>query len=183
MSSAEPARVKISVVGVGGAGGNAILRMARSRLQGVELLAVNTDVQALGQIKGVRTFAIGPRTTGGMGSGGRPDVGRKAIKESQEQITQLMEGMDMVFVTAGMGGGTGTGACGAPGPAPWQAAAAPAWGRHANLSADSSGSASAHASPLRLHLGGTRPVPWWAAFVGKSGDEANPAPSSPAARP
>ena len=110
MSRAAPARVKISVVGVGGAGGNAVLRMARGRLQGVELLAVNTDIQALGQIKDVRTFAIGPKTTGGMGSGGRPDVGRKAIKESQEQITQLMEGMDMVFVTAGMGGGTGTGA-------------------------------------------------------------------------
>ena len=69
-----------------------------------------TDVQALAQMKKVTTLAIGPNTTSGMGSGGHHDIGRKAIKESQEQVTRLLEGADMVFVTAGMGGGTGTGA-------------------------------------------------------------------------
>ena len=104
------APVKVTVVGAGGAGGNAVARMARSGIRGVELLALNTDVQALSQVKSVRTFAIGPETTGGMGSGGRPETGRKAMKESQEQVTQLLEGSDMVFIASGMGGGTGTGA-------------------------------------------------------------------------
>lgn len=102
--------IRITVVGVGGAGGNAVLRMVKSGFEGVEFLALNTDVQALAQIKKVRTFAIGPNTTGGTGSGGRPEIGRRAIKESQEQIAQLLSGSEMVFVTAGMGGGTGTGA-------------------------------------------------------------------------
>ena len=102
--------VRIKVVGVGGAGGNAIVRMAGARLQGLEYLAINTDVQALERVKGVATFAIGPTITGGMGSGGNADVGRKAIKESQGQVARLLEDTDMVFVAAGMGGGTGTGA-------------------------------------------------------------------------
>ena len=109
MGELHPSQIKVKVVGTGGAGGNAVLRMAKRGLQGVDFLALNTDVQALRQIKGVRTLAIGPRTTGGLGSGGNPEVGRKAIKESQEQVTQLVEGSDMVFVTAGLGGGTGTG--------------------------------------------------------------------------
>jgi cell division protein FtsZ len=107
-SAGTPVRIK--VVGVGGAGGNAVLRMASSKLQGLEFLAINTDVQALSSIKQVPTFAIGPTTTGGMGSGGNADMGRKAMRESQNQVSQLLEGSDMVFITAGMGGGTGTGA-------------------------------------------------------------------------
>ena len=102
--------VRVKVVGVGGAGGNAVARMASAGLRGVEYLAVNTDVQALRRVKGIPTYAIGPITTGGMGSGGNPDLGRKAVRENLEHIGELLEGSDMVFVTAGMGGGTGTGA-------------------------------------------------------------------------
>ncbi|MDE2823514.1 MAG: cell division protein FtsZ [Chloroflexota bacterium] len=102
--------VRVKVVGVGGAGGNAVARMASAGLRGVEFLAVNTDVQALRRVKGVPTYAIGPIATGGMGSGGSPDRGRKAVRENLEHIGELLEGSDMVFVTAGMGGGTGTGA-------------------------------------------------------------------------
>ena len=102
-------KVRVKVVGVGGAGGNAVTRMVDAGLRGVEFLAVNTDVQALRRVKDVPTFGIGPETTGGMGSGGNPDLGRRAMRESHDQIDQLLEGSDMVFVTAGMGGGTGTG--------------------------------------------------------------------------
>ena len=108
--SRDDKRVRVKVVGVGGGGGNAINRMAKANLDGLEFLAVNTDAQALGRIKGVPTLPIGPATTGGMGSGGNPDIGRKAVRESQDQVAQLLEGADMVFVAAGMGGGTGTGA-------------------------------------------------------------------------
>ena len=110
MSHPGARQANIKVVGVGGAGANAIARMGRSGVNGVELLALNTDVQALGRIKHATTFAIGPRTTGGMGSGGRPEIGRKAVKESQEQVAKLLEGSDMVFIAVGLGGGTGTGA-------------------------------------------------------------------------
>lgn len=102
-------KVRVKVVGVGGAGGNAVNRMVDAGLRGVEFLAVNTDVQALRRVKDVPTFGIGPETTAGMGSGGNPDLGRRAMRESHDQIDQLLEGSDMVFVTAGMGGGTGTG--------------------------------------------------------------------------
>ena len=102
--------VRVKVVGIGGAGGNAISRMASAGLRGVEFLAVNTDVQALQRIKDVPTLTIGPSTTSGMGSGGNPDLGRKATRESHDQVAKLLEGAEMVFVTAGMGGGTGTGA-------------------------------------------------------------------------
>ena len=110
MSESSPSGVCVKVVGVGGAGGNAVSRIADGRPEGLELLAFNTDVQALSRVGSVRTFAIGPETTGGMGSGGSAKVGRKALRESQEQVAHLLEGADMVFVTAGMGGGTGTGA-------------------------------------------------------------------------
>ena len=110
MKQAEVTGVRVKVVGIGGAGGNAVSRMARRGELGLEFLAINTDVQALGRIDNFPTFAIGPGTTGGMGSGGDPDVGRKALRESQEQVAQLLDGSDMVFITAGMGGGTGTGA-------------------------------------------------------------------------
>ena len=102
--------VDIRVVGVGGGGGNAVRRMMRAKPEGVRYLALNTDVQALAQFREIPTFAIGPETTGGMGSGGRPEVGRKAMRESQAQVSRLVDGADMVFVAAGMGGGTGTGA-------------------------------------------------------------------------
>ena len=102
--------VKIKVVGVGGGGGNAVVRMLDKGLGGIGALSLNTDVQALSRRVGVRSFAIGPDTTQGMGSGGRPDIGRKAIKESQRQVAELLAGTDLVFVTCGMGGGTGTGA-------------------------------------------------------------------------
>ena len=110
MDGTDTNKVRVTVVGVGGAGGNAVYRMAESKHPGLELLAVNTDVQALGRLKKVPSFAIGPATTNGMGSGGDADVGRKAIRESLEQVALLLEGSDMVFITAGMGGGTGTGA-------------------------------------------------------------------------
>ena len=102
--------VSIRVVGVGGGGGNAVRRMSDNGLQGVRFLALNTDVQALRGLRHVHTFAIGPNTTGGAGSGGRPEIGRKAMRESQAQVGSLLEGADMVFIAAGMGGGTGTGA-------------------------------------------------------------------------
>ena len=102
--------LKIKVVGVGGAGGNAVQRMADEKISGVEFLALNTDIQALGSLQNVPTFALGPVTTGGMGSGGDPDMGRKAVRESHDYVAQLIKGADLVFIAAGMGGGTGTGA-------------------------------------------------------------------------
>ena len=110
MSNTHQTETRIKVVGVGGAGGNAVMRMVADGVRGVEFLALNTDVQALGQMKGVRTFAFGPKVTGGMGSGGDPETGRKAFKESQAQVAQMLKGSDLVFIAVGMGGGTGTGA-------------------------------------------------------------------------
>ena len=104
------APVRIRVVGVGGAGSNAVARIAAGNPLGLELLALNTDVQALGRMPSIHTFAIGPSTTNGMGSGGDPAVGRKAVRESLEQVGQLVKDADLVFIAAGMGGGTGTGA-------------------------------------------------------------------------
>jgi cell division protein FtsZ len=106
----HPSAIKVRVVGIGGAGGNAVMRMTNGGLHDIDVLALNTDAQALGRLKHIRTFAIGPNTTSGMGSGGQPEIGRKAIRESQEQVAELLQGSDMVFITAGMGGGTGTGA-------------------------------------------------------------------------
>ncbi len=103
-------QVVVKVVGVGGAGCNAVVRMSEAGVSDLDLLAVNTDMQALRAIDSAATFAIGPAVTGGMGSGGNPDVGRKAVRENQDQISQIFAGVDMVFLTAGMGGGTGTGA-------------------------------------------------------------------------
>lgn len=107
---AGQAPVRVTVVGTGGAGGNAVARMVEGGVRGARMLALNTDVQALSRLKRAHTFAIGPSTTGGMGSGGKPEIGRKAVKESQSQVAELLDGSDMVFVTCGMGGGTGTGA-------------------------------------------------------------------------
>jgi cell division protein FtsZ len=99
----------IKVIGIGGAGGNAVNRMIDAGLSGVEFLAINTDIQALRQSLAHQTLQIGCQLTRGLGSGGDPRIGRKAIEEDQETLTDIIHGSDMVFVTAGMGGGTGTG--------------------------------------------------------------------------
>ncbi len=101
---------KIKVVGVGGAGGNAINRMVLSGVEGIEFVAVNTDAQALVSNQAPIAVRIGDKLTKGLGAGGRPEVGERAAEESAEDLADLMAGSDMVFITAGMGGGTGTGA-------------------------------------------------------------------------
>jgi len=100
----------IKVIGVGGGGNNAVNRMIESGVQGVEFIAVNTDAQALNMSKAEVTMQIGGSLTRGLGAGANPDIGRKAVEESRQQIRDALQGADMVFVTAGMGGGTGTGA-------------------------------------------------------------------------
>ena len=100
----------LKVIGVGGGGNNVVNRMVRAGMQGVEFIAVNTDRQCLNASEATQKLAIGEKLTGGKGAGANPEVGRESAKESKEQITALLEGADMVFVTAGMGGGTGTGA-------------------------------------------------------------------------
>lgn len=104
------AAANIKVVGVGGAGGNAVNRMITSRLKGVEFIAINTDKQALNINQSPVRIQIGGNLTRGLGAGANPDVGQKAVEESREEIREVLGGSDMVFITAGMGGGTGTGA-------------------------------------------------------------------------
>jgi cell division protein FtsZ len=101
---------KIKVIGVGGGGNNAINRMIESKLQGVEFISVNTDKQSLFSSKAEYKIQIGEKLTRGLGAGANPDVGSKAAEESRDDIYQALQGADMVFITAGMGGGTGTGA-------------------------------------------------------------------------
>lgn len=101
---------KIKVVGVGGGGCNAVERMIKEGLQGVEFVAINTDAQALLLSSANTRVRIGEKLTRGLGSGGNPEQGRKAAEESQDDLYQVLKGADMVFVTSGMGGGTGTGA-------------------------------------------------------------------------
>src|SRR5512145_1127641 len=101
---------RIKVVGVGGGGCNAVDRMINEGLIGVEFVAVNTDAQALLLSKANTRVRIGEKLTRGLGSGGNPEVGRKAAEESAEDLYEVLKGSDMVFVTSGMGGGTGTGA-------------------------------------------------------------------------
>lgn len=100
----------IKVIGVGGGGSNAVNRMIEHGVQGVEFIAVNTDAQALNLSKAEVKLQIGEKLTRGLGAGANPEVGRKAAEESKEQVEEALQGADMVFVTAGMGGGTGTGA-------------------------------------------------------------------------
>ncbi|MCS7265011.1 MAG: cell division protein FtsZ [Armatimonadetes bacterium] len=102
--------VDIRVIGVGGAGGNAINRMVENQISGVELVTINTDAQALGISKANKKLQIGIRLTNGRGAGGNPQIGRQAAEEDRQQIASLLENAEMVFLTAGMGGGTGTGA-------------------------------------------------------------------------
>ena len=110
MDSAASHEYVLKVVGVGGAGNNVVNRMVRSGMQGVEFIAVNTDRQCLNASEATQKLTIGEKLTGGKGAGANPEVGRESARESKEQINALLEGADMVFVTAGMGGGTGTGA-------------------------------------------------------------------------
>lgn len=104
------AAAKIIVVGVGGAGNNAVNRMVDEQIDGVEFIGINTDKQALQLCKAPKLLQIGEKLTKGLGAGARPEVGEKAAEESSEEITAALKGADMVFVTCGMGGGTGTGA-------------------------------------------------------------------------
>ncbi len=104
----QTARMK--VVGVGGAGGNAVNRMVDEDLEGVEFITANTDAQALKGSRAQVTLQVGKKLTRGLGAGARPEVGRQAIAESQDEVRRVLEGADLVFITAGMGGGTGTGA-------------------------------------------------------------------------
>ncbi len=101
---------KIKVIGVGGGGNNAVNRMITAGLQGVEFISINTDFQALKLSKAENKLQIGAKLTKGLGAGADPEIGKKAAEESKEDIIKSVEGADMVFVTAGMGGGTGTGA-------------------------------------------------------------------------
>jgi len=101
---------KIKVIGVGGGGGNAVNRMIASEISGVEFWSLNTDAQALLQSSSPRRFQIGQKITKGLGAGGNPAIGQKAAEESKSEIAHALEGADLVFITAGMGGGTGTGA-------------------------------------------------------------------------
>ena len=106
----EKLRPRISLIGVGGGGGNALKTMVEEGLDGVELFAVNTDVQDLENLTGVTSIPIGSHATQGMGAGADPKIGKKAAEESQEEIRRYLEGTHMLFITACLGGGTGTGA-------------------------------------------------------------------------
>ena len=102
--------VNIKVIGVGGAGNNVVNRMLSAGVQGVDFLVVNTDRQDLNKSKCPNKVPIGEKLTGGMGAGSKPEIGKKSAEESRAAIAKVLEGADMVFITAGMGGGTGTGA-------------------------------------------------------------------------
>lgn len=106
----ENNKANIKVIGVGGAGGNAVNRMIAEDVKGVEFIAANTDVQALKNSNAETKIQLGPKLTKGLGAGANPDIGEKAAEESEEQISEALQGANMIFVTAGMGGGTGTGA-------------------------------------------------------------------------
>ncbi len=109
-SNETDAAARIIVVGVGGAGNNAVNRMIDESITGVEFIGVNTDKQALQLCKAPKLLQIGEKLTKGLGAGAKPEVGEKAAEESSEDIQEALKGADMVFVTCGMGGGTGTGA-------------------------------------------------------------------------
>lgn len=101
---------KVKVIGVGGAGGNAVNRMIEEDVKGVEFIVANTDTQALNASRAEVKIQLGPKLTKGLGAGSIPDMGRKAAEESEAQLAEALSGADMIFVTCGMGGGTGTGA-------------------------------------------------------------------------
>jgi len=101
---------KIKVIGIGGGGSNAVNQMVRLGVKGIDFLAINTDMQALAVAETGETLQIGQKATRGLGSGANPEIGSKAAEESRDAIAESLQGADMVFITAGMGGGTGTGA-------------------------------------------------------------------------
>ena len=101
---------KITVIGVGGAGGNAVNTLIDSGLRGVDFVAANTDAQALARSLAEQRIQLGINQTRGLGAGARPEVGRESAEEALEEVISYMDGANMVFITAGMGGGTGTGA-------------------------------------------------------------------------
>src|SRR4051794_24372103 len=101
---------KIKVIGIGGGGGNAISTMIQGRLEGVDFIAANTDLQALEMNQASIKIPLGTKLTKGLGAGANPEIGRSSAMEDRDRIAEVLEGADMVFVTAGMGGGTGTGA-------------------------------------------------------------------------
>jgi cell division protein FtsZ len=103
-------QAKIKVIGIGGGGSNAVDRMIEAGLGGVEFLVANTDMQALARSSAERKIQLGEDVTRGLGAGGNPEVGRQAAEESRQELKNILDGADMVFITAGMGGGTGTGA-------------------------------------------------------------------------
>ena len=103
-------RPRISVIGVGGAGGNAIANMMRADVQGVDFVVANTDAQALNTSVADRRIQLGLKITQGLGAGSRPEIGRAAAEETIDEIMQALDGAHMCFIAAGMGGGTGTGA-------------------------------------------------------------------------
>ena len=105
-----PSAATIKVIGVGGAGGNAVNNMIDFDTHGVEFITANTDVQALAATSAPIQLQLGPDLTQGLGAGANPEIGRKAAEEDREHIREALRGADMVFITAGMGGGTGTGA-------------------------------------------------------------------------
>ena len=109
-ASSDELRPKIMVVGVGGAGGNAIANMMAAGIEGVDFIVANTDAQALGNATAEKRIQLGPAITGGLGAGARPEVGKAAAEETVEDIEDMLDGVNMVFIAAGMGGGTGTGA-------------------------------------------------------------------------
>ncbi len=109
---AVPQNAVIKVIGVGGGGGNAVRHMIGNQVEGVEFVCANTDSQALKDVHGATVFQLGGHVTKGLGAGANPEIGRQAALEDRERIAEVLQGSDMVFITAGMGGGTGTG--GAP---------------------------------------------------------------------
>ncbi|NCA78560.1 MAG: cell division protein FtsZ, partial [Alphaproteobacteria bacterium] len=106
----EQNSARLMVIGIGGGGCNAVNRMIETGMRGVQLVAVNTDRQALNGSKAEVKIQIGEKLTRGLGAGANPEIGQKAAEESIEDLKKIMENSDMVFITAGMGGGTGTGA-------------------------------------------------------------------------
>ncbi|MDE2981562.1 MAG: cell division protein FtsZ [Gemmatimonadota bacterium] len=110
LDDAPKNRALMRVIGVGGAGGNAVNRMIDEDLEGVEFISANTDAQALSRSKAPHVIQLGKRLTQGLGAGARPGIGRQAIAEDAAEVREVLEGADLVFITAGMGGGTGTGA-------------------------------------------------------------------------
>ncbi|PIP24367.1 MAG: cell division protein FtsZ [Candidatus Nealsonbacteria bacterium CG02_land_8_20_14_3_00_37_10] len=102
--------IKIKVVGVGGSGSNAISRMAKCKIKGIELIAINTDAQDLAKARADVKLRIGRKTTQGLGTGMNPEIGRKSALENRQEISEVLRGSDMVFIACGLGGGTGSGA-------------------------------------------------------------------------